>query len=348
MIKQWMSLGRKVWLSNFYKLQAPYKLTYAVTGRCNSRCRHCLVWKQKPANELTLDEIARFAHNNSQWSWIDFTGGEPTLRSDFVDIVRVFLKTNSDLIFIHFPTNGLQTDRIIETCEGILALSPPRLVVTVSIDGPPEIHDTIRGVQDGFSRACRTLAALRGISGLSVHVGLTLYPDNIGEIDRTIEALRETIPGFNLRQLHVNIPHASDHFYHNAAGNPRATPEMMNAIRNFTRRRGMPRSPFEWVEWLYQKNIPAYIATGKCPRNCAALLSSCFLGPDGTVYPCSIWNMPLGNIRATEYRLDQLIRSERTRQLRSQLLRKECQNCWTPCEAYPTLAANLLHWRPPS
>jgi MoaA/NifB/PqqE/SkfB family radical SAM enzyme len=346
MRRRWMTLGWKVWQSNIGALRSPYKLTYAVTTRCNSRCRHCLVWQQKPANELSMDEIARFARASPHWSWIDFTGGEPTLRDDFVEVVRVFLVNNPNLVFIHFPTNGLQTDRVVDACQRLLTLSPPRLVVTVSIDGPPAVHDTIRGVKGGFDRACRTLAELSRIKELAVHAGLTLCPENLGEIDNTVAALKDAVPGFTARRLHVNIPHISSHFYHNLGVSPEATGEMVEAIRRFMKTRGAPRSPFEWVEWMYQKRVASYVRSGKCPQECAALLASCFLGSSGDVYPCSMWDARVGNIRDTDFQLRPLLTQQISRELRLKLLRKDCPNCWTPCEAYQTLAANFLRVGP--
>jgi MoaA/NifB/PqqE/SkfB family radical SAM enzyme len=108
MLSKWTNLGRDIWLSNAGRLPAPYKLTYAVTARCNSRCQHCLIWQQKPADELRVEEIALFAQKNNHWAWIDFTGGEPTLRNDFVVIVWVFLDSNAVLFFIHLPKIGFE------------------------------------------------------------------------------------------------------------------------------------------------------------------------------------------------------------------------------------------------
>jgi MoaA/NifB/PqqE/SkfB family radical SAM enzyme len=343
MNNRWIGLGSKVLQSNFGTLRTPYKLTYAVTTRCNSRCIHCLSWQEKPTNELSLDEITRFARANPHWSWIDFTGGEPTLRDDFVDIVDTFLENNPQLVFVHFPTNGLQTDRVVDICNRLLALSPPRLVVTVSIDGPSEVHDQIRGVKGGFNKACQTLAALYQIGKLQVHAGLTLCPENVGEIAHTVTSLKDAVPEFTTRHLHINIPHVSSHLYHNLGERPIVTEEMLISIRRFMKARGVPRHPFEWVEWLYQKRIASYVQNGKCPNACAALMSSCFMRADGAVYPCSMWDAPLGNIRTTEYHLQPLLSTARAHEMRLALLRKDCPNCWTPCEAYQTLFANLFH-----
>ena len=60
------------------------------------------------------------------------------------------------------------------------------------------------------------------------------------------------------------------------------------------------------------------------------------------VFPCLIWDEPLGNIRDHDYSMLPMIKGEKAKQLREELLQKNCPNCWTPCEAYQTIAANLF------
>ncbi|GAG94124.1 unnamed protein product, partial [marine sediment metagenome] len=65
----------------------PFSLVISVCYRCNSRCRTCNVWK-KQADELTLEEWDRvFANIGRTPYYLTFTGGEPFLRRDLVDLV---------------------------------------------------------------------------------------------------------------------------------------------------------------------------------------------------------------------------------------------------------------------
>jgi len=343
MISKWAHLARAVWLSNFDSLPSPYKLTYAVTSRCNSRCRFCGVWQKKATPELTLDDINSLARNMPALQWIDFTGGEPTLRPDLADIIAAFKKWCPALIYVHFPTNGLQPEKIAAVCNRVAALRLPRFIVTVSIDGPPAIHDELRGVPDAFARASETIRQLRALDGVEVFVGMTLYGRNVNSIDDTVSALVDAIPGFSGRGMHLNFPHRSDHFYGNADADFCLAPDAITStVEKLKQTRHFPTTPFALVERMYQDRIPAYFRTGKCPQRCAALQSSVFLAPDGTVYPCSMWSQPLGNVRDCDFNISSLIRSSRAQSLRRDLVNKECPNCWTPCEAYPTLAANLI------
>jgi MoaA/NifB/PqqE/SkfB family radical SAM enzyme len=328
--------------SNFGRLAHPYKLTYVVTKECHSKCIHCEIWKIKPKNELTLDELTSFAKKNPYFSWVDFTGGEPTDRDDFVEVVETFIAHCSDLLLVHFPTNGLKPKRIESAATRIAQKTPTPLVVTVSIDGPRELNDRLRGIPGDFERATETFNRLRKVKRVKVFVGLTLFKDNVDLIEQALEELKKVIPGFSNTDLHINLPHTSEHYYENETTAPKATLLMVEKINEVRKMRGLPLSPMALIEQMYQKRVSKYISTGSCPSNCASLLSSCFLSETGTVYPCSIWNEALGNIRDYDYSLQPILELSKTKELRERLLKKDCPNCWTPCEAYTTLAANLI------
>ena len=104
----------------------PTKLIFVVTKRCHSRCVYCDIWKVKDTpggldHELSLPEICSVAMANPFLQWIDFTGGEPTDRPDFVEVVQAFAAACPDLLLVHFPTNGIATKRILETVRTLRA-----------------------------------------------------------------------------------------------------------------------------------------------------------------------------------------------------------------------------------
>lgn len=340
-MKQWLGLAQQIWQANTGALQHPFKLTYVVTKECHSRCVNCKIWQVQPKNELTLNEIQRFAQRNPNFSWIDFTGGEPTDRPDFVEIVRAFTESAKNLIFVHFPTNGLKPDRIVEVAEAVTRLKPPKFVISVSIDGPEKINDGLRGVKGDFQLATETYARLKETGGVEVYVGMTLYEKNRELIFETVNEIAARVPGFTVRDLHVNIPHISGHYYENAKIAPKSSPELIRVLEKYMRARGVSLNPFQLVERLYQHKAKQYLASGLTPQDCGALFTTIFLNETGVVYPCSIWDLPLGSLRDHEYDLEPIMKSAAASEARRRLLKKDCPNCWTPCEAYPTLAANL-------
>jgi Fe-coproporphyrin III synthase len=345
MLRRWLKFGKQIVEANLDRLRLPFKLTYVVTKECHSRCVNCKIWQVKPENELTLDEVRRFAKNSPFLTWLDLTGGEPTDRPDFVELVGAFLENCPNLLFLHFPTNGLRPDHIADTCRRILQLKPPKFIVTVSVDGPPKVNDALRGIKGDFTQAMATYRALRAIPGVEVYAGMTLFEKNAGLVDETLAAIKTEVPGFALRDFHVNVAHESAHYYGNEKQAPKPTDQVLKSINALIKQRGLPTTPFAWVEYLYQTRVNQYMESEVCPEDCAALYTSVFLSEKGVLYPCSIWDEPIGSIRDSGYSLVPLFQSARAKTLRDRLLEKDCPNCWTPCEAYPTLAANLIPLR---
>jgi len=346
-VRRWWRLTRKIIQANQNKLTRPFKLTYVVTKECHSRCVHCHIWKERPNNELSLNEITEFTKKAPYLSWIDFTGGEPTDRPDIVEVVKAFIDNCPDLMVMHFPTNGLKPERTFNICKKILSLGSRRLVVSVSIDGPRDVNDSLRGIEGDFKLALDTYKRLKTLKNLDVYVGMTLFPKNMGLIDALVSEIQKEIPDFSYRDLHINLPHTSSHYYQNQSINRIKLDKqlLLKHIEAFTKKRGVPISPFSWIEKLYQRQVAKYLATGICPQDCGALMTQVYLAADGSLYPCSMWDASLGNIRDWNYSMVPGLESMEAKKLRTELLKKKCPNCWTPCEAYSTLASNFLRFK---
>jgi len=63
-------LAGNVAFSNVAELKSPYRLTFAVTYRCQLECIMCGIWRKPPSPELGADEIAEFFSINRGFSWI--------------------------------------------------------------------------------------------------------------------------------------------------------------------------------------------------------------------------------------------------------------------------------------
>lgn len=342
---KWIRLARNILKSNAekygYKNHLPFKLNYVVTKKCHSRCQNCHIWLEKPTGELTLEEIQEFTRKNPLFSWVNLTGGEPSERDDLPLIAKSFIDNCPDLLLLHFPTNGLNPERVEAFAKQIVSFSPPTMVVTVSIDGPPRDNDLIRGVKGNFESSIETLKRLQKIEGVKAMVGMTLFPRNAALIEKTLSAIKERVSGFSIKNFHVNIGHISSHYYGNQAVTKRVNVDLIHSIRAYQKLRGIPASPLDWLERTYQKHAQQYLSTGVTPQSCAALLASCYLSEKGELYPCTIWSEALGNIRESNFELLPLLKSERAVHLRQLITQKKCPNCWTPCEAYQTILSNV-------
>ena len=106
-----MKFGYKIAMTNM-GLSKQYQLNFAITYWCNSKCTFCSIWDIRPKNELTLEEIEKFAEKIPNIQWLRLTGGEPFMRRDYVDIVRLFDKNLPNLIILSTPTISIKPEDI--------------------------------------------------------------------------------------------------------------------------------------------------------------------------------------------------------------------------------------------
>ncbi len=142
----------------------PIQLTFFLTKRCNARCPFCFYVshgeKNTGSDELSVSEIQKISQNLDKLLWLAFSGGEIFLRSDLVEITRIFYENNKPAIIL-LPTNGLLTEIIYERVEAILKECPKSTIaVKLSLDGPERVHDKMRGVKGGYQKTLKTCETL--------------------------------------------------------------------------------------------------------------------------------------------------------------------------------------------
>lgn len=132
-------------------------LRISVTDRCNFRCRYCmpeegLTWLSR-GEILTYEEIARLARLFVRIGIeeIRLTGGEPTVRADLPDLVRM-LRGIEGLKSLSLTTNGFT---LKEMCRDLVEAGLQR--INVSLDTP---------VREKFAHITRRDALPKVMAGL--------------------------------------------------------------------------------------------------------------------------------------------------------------------------------------
>lgn len=335
-----MELAGRLSETWFRRLDSPNRLVLDVTRRCNLRCSMCRTWEDPRRDELSVPEIADLIRQLPRLTWLDVTGGEPFLRADAFELLTTIAREGRALTVLHFPTNGWFTRRIVETCTAIVDARPElQLIVTVSIDGPPAVHDRIRGREGAFERALATFARLRAMPGVDVYVGSTVTPQSEPTLEELGELLAARFPDFEAREWHWNRLQISEHFFANAdlAGQE---PARIGLAREHLGRRGPPRSFVDAMEFAFLVNLEFFQRGEPSGIGCESLRSTAFVSPEGDLYPCHVWDRPLGNLRARSFA--ELWHDDETVRARGEVERLDCGGCFTPCEAYPALAGNPL------
>jgi len=124
----------------------------------------CHTWqKQNHYPSLSLEQIDKIFSDpllSGHIEIVNLTGGEPTLRRDFAGVIEVLLNRCKNLRRIDIPTNGINTDEVVDKIEQALTLTLPtdvKIAVTVSLDGIGEVHNRIRRVIDAFDKSQKTI-----------------------------------------------------------------------------------------------------------------------------------------------------------------------------------------------
>ena len=155
-------------------ISSPIQVYFELTRKCNLSCRHCFTSSSKAAHEgmntqdclRTIDRIKEAGVIN-----IRFTGGEPTTRPDWYDLL--LYSKNSGLV-VSLQTNGM-FDNENETTSQIASLDIDQ--ITVSIDGVGEKHDYLRG-QGSYSKLLNSIKKMYK-AGIILRFNTILTKDNI-------------------------------------------------------------------------------------------------------------------------------------------------------------------------
>lgn len=347
-MKQLLKLTQRAFVSNFKALAFPMKLNFLLTFRCNARCIMCNIWKKKDSPEFSLSEVEMFFSKSNKFSWIDLSGGEIFLRKDIVDVVEVILKNCNDLYLLHFATNGFTPERILPAMEKILGFNPEKILMTVSLDGDKDVHEEMRGIPDSFEKTLQTFIDLRKMNNrhFKVFLGMTLMENNINKLDESFRYVKNIVRDLEYNEFHLNIVQKSSHYYDNLnidLPDPNIT---FNTVENFRRKRNSRfLSPVDYLENKYQQLSGEFLRNSRCPLPCQALSTSCFVSPTGDVYPCTMYDRSIGNIKEYDYDLKKMLSGEDANNVRDEIVNGMCPHCWTPCEAYQTIIANFFGLR---
>ncbi|MFW9965225.1 MAG: radical SAM protein [Candidatus Sifarchaeia archaeon] len=162
---------------------APFQVVWNVTKSCNLKCKHCYESAgQRGFDELTTNEALKTIDKLADAGvvFLAFSGGEPTIRSDILTLVR---RATERGIYVAVATNGISfsnPDRVR------LFKKAGMKFVQVSIDGAnAKTHDEFRGVPGAFAK---TISGIKNCvtEGLFVEVSTTVTRHNISEIHDVI------------------------------------------------------------------------------------------------------------------------------------------------------------------
>lgn len=136
------------------RLTSPKTLWFNTGTLCNIECVNCYI-ESSPTNDalvyISPDEVRDYLDQLDDRQWpvtdIGFTGGEPFMNPQIIDLAHVALKRGYDVLIL---TNAMRPMMRRKMQQGLLALKkmfPGKMTLRVSVDHfEPGLHDAERGV----------------------------------------------------------------------------------------------------------------------------------------------------------------------------------------------------------
>jgi MoaA/NifB/PqqE/SkfB family radical SAM enzyme len=174
----------KWWLGSFFGSKAPLVNTMIIHYGCNLRCRHCSIHssgiEHQGKNALSYDEVVedlKFQFKNGA-RIAYFEGGETTMWSDGDKDLGDLIKAAKDTGYknVGYTTNG--TNRMFTGSD----------IISVSLDGPKDIHDGIRG-EGVFDKLMSNIAETDFTGAIYANMVINKY--NLDHIEDTVKVVKD-------------------------------------------------------------------------------------------------------------------------------------------------------------
>lgn len=295
----------------------------AVTYRCNLSCRFCYAGcsctqSAIPQQEMTsgqAKEVLRIIREDVQIPSVSFTGGEPLLRSDLLELIRYAQHVLG--LRVNLITNGT----LISGRKATQLRDAGMSSAQVSLESSDEsIHEKLTQVQGSYRRTVDAVSHLLS-AGVIVHTNMTLNRVNVESAIKMPAFVRSL--GLERLSMNLIIP----------AGTSRTTDQDIN-IRYDEVSEVIPiickEAHTQGVEFMWYSPTPICIFNPISHRlgnrGCAACDGLLSVSPGGDVLPCSSWPEPVGNLLTDDFR--SIWESVRAQWLRAKKYATDlCQGC---------------------
>lgn len=336
----------------FFKVSKRFKLLngnllscliHFITYKCNLFCSFCCIHSKlnAPIKELTYKEISKVVNSLPIYKKLDMvilTGGEPFLKEDLVNIIMEYSKVTDN---VAIPTNGKDTNVIINIIQKVVKSQNINLYIGLSIDGFKKGHDELRNEHGLWTKVINTAEGLKSIetryNNLNVSVQILLLPSNIKTILNLIQYIQ------NVLEFPVELEIVRNSPYNNVIPNRitlteeihQLLPELQNVYIKNSLLRPARRN---FYHWGWKKLL--WEISGEKNNNllkCVAGKTIGVLYPTGDVSICE-QKKPFANLFDFHLNFEQLWHSGIADQTR-----KEVKGCFCShgCFIYQNLNFNL-------
>jgi MoaA/NifB/PqqE/SkfB family radical SAM enzyme len=205
------------------------------------------------------------------------------------------------------------------------------IAVRVSVDGLGQLHDRIRGTKGAYDRAMESLEVARDLGVKDVGICATMSRHNAGAI-RDVQSTAQK----HRVQFTFTVAHSSPVFFgEKRSEEPPAEPALrdMAEIKSRLFASGRPK---DWFKGYFVQGMMEMMQGRPRPVRCRAGVDFFYLDPEGGVYPCHLWDRPIGNILEKTY--EEMIAEHREVLAETAACRRRC---WMTCTVAPEMRRRL-------
>lgn len=292
------------------EMKAPHRFDLAVTYQCNNDCFHCYAGGPRKTRELTTEEwkkVIDIADSLDVGSVI-FTGGEPLLREDLMELVAYSRNLVTGLV-----TNGrLLTKNVVSQLE-----QAELDHIQITIEGFKETHnkmvcsdawdETVEGIKNSLESTIFTLT----------NTTLTIW--NADEVPDLLEFLSKLgLKRFALNSI-IKTGRAENAEYG-------LTLEELKPHLEIIKDKAMDLGlEMVWYTPTRRCDLDP-LALGLGLKMCSAARINVTVEPDGRVIPCQSWFESMGNILEDPW--EKIWNSPLAKSIREKsYMPEECEDC---------------------
>ncbi|MCX6732679.1 MAG: radical SAM protein [Candidatus Roizmanbacteria bacterium] len=304
----------------------PQEAIVAVTLNCNARCVMCNIWQNKIKGEVEPNFYEKLPSSLRE---INITGGEPFLRKDLPDIVKV-IKKRCQKARLLINTNGYLVNQIKQIFPKVLK-EDPYIAMRVSIDGTGDTHTHIRGLPLFYENAITTLNYFKEIGVKDIGISFTLMEQNKHELLKLYDMCEKNDFEFSLTV-------ASDSPIYFGKGKiklrPKIDSELKDIFDELIYRQITSNKPKDWFRGWFSKKLDKFIQTNTRHFTCDAGSDFFYVDSLGKVYTCHLKPWLVGDLNKIKF--EDLHFNKFISKIKS------CNDCWMVCSARTNIRKNIL------
>jgi len=326
----------------------PGDIAIELSTHCNLACKMCNVWKRRE-EELGHDKILSLMEEARALGATRFSacGTEPFTREDTPEILAHAERIGFQEICV--ISNGvlLNKGQRLESLEKLRKLN-----IVISLDGPVEVHDDLRG-KGVYGKAVETLRELRRRE-ITCSISSVIMRQTIDRLAEIIDLAADLGIQVISMQPYERETAGLDNNHCQFEFRPEEEAAVDKKLRRLMTYAGQKKVRVYTASMM--KFVPAYLARGIRripPMGCFVPSRLMIVDSAGECSPCfqmrnSMKHKSMGNVR--EKTLEEIWHNDIHRELTTQALNRKCPGCLAGCsdvESFNALSQRgWRSWRP--